>query len=86
MLRNFGAFQNTEKSLKATYNYTDQEAKRVIYHCEGDILATQKLAKIKLQQICSITLQPVYKVQKYLLGEIIPMRAKLSKMSHRLII
>lgn len=49
MLRNFGAFQNTEKSLKATYNYTDREAKRVIYHCEGDILATQKLAKTKLQ-------------------------------------
>lgn len=86
MLRNFAAFQNSEKSLKAAYNYTDREADSIISHCEGDILATQSLAKIKLQQICSVTLQPVCKIQKYLLGEIIPMRAKLSEMSHRLII
>lgn len=84
--RNFGTFQNTEKSLKAVYNYTVRESGSVISHCEGGILATQKLAKIKLQRICSITLQPVCKVQKYFLGKIIPMRAKLSEMSHHQII
>lgn len=61
-LRNSGAFQNPEKPLKAVYNYTNRESGSVISYCEGDILATQKLAKIKLQQIWSVTLQPVYKV------------------------
>lgn len=85
ILKNFAAFQNTKKSLTAAYNYIDTETESVISHCEGNILAAQRLAKIKLQQSYFIILQPVWKVQKYLLGEIIPMRAMLSEMSHHLI-